>query len=221
MDAARLQAVLNKGYGIAASRIAHDFTLYRPASATSVIAPDNIVATVKASMAAFGANFSFDRPDSHKEHYNNILFDPTQARIGDYLVNASLGTWFIGNLEPIKPPLGIRCDQVVNVLRAGSADACGTPGLVGYGGITAANEVTLLQGWPAALSEVGARGGQGTLNLPLSAGASVVEVMMPAFPGVIIYATDIVTDNLGRRFTIKGAELSVFGWKIMAMEAVA
>lgn len=221
MDAARLQTVINRGYGIAATNIGGTFQHYRPASVSSVIAPANLLGSRYAAMAAHGNDFSFGRPDTHRDHYNNALFDPSGAQRFDYLVNATLGTWFIANLEPIKPPLVVRCDRTITLKRPGSGSPCGTIGLGGYGGVTAGNGTPLMSGWPASLSEAGSRGAKGVADLPMSAGGPMVEIMLPSWAGVILEPADIVEDDIGRRYVLRSAELTVFGWKLIAVGAVA
>ena len=77
-----------------------------------------------------------------------------------------------------------------------------------------------MSGWPGSLSEVGGKA-RSTADLPVDVGAPTAEIMMPNWAGVIITTADVIEDELGRRWTVKGAELSTFGWKIVAVEAVA
>lgn len=220
MNEARLQQVLGKGYAIAAERVGGTFELYRPSAADSVIVPINMIAaSFKAGIANYGGGFKFDKPDTHKDHYNNGLLDTRIAQKFDYLV-ADRGTWFVAQLEPIKPCLLVRCDRIISVLRPGSGVPCGAVGLADYGGTTASSEVALMEGWPAALFDTGGKA-RGLAGLPVDVGAPSVEIMLPSWDGVLVRPSDFVTDDLGRRYTIKGAELTTFGWKIMAVEAVA
>lgn len=220
MNEARLKEVLGKGYAIAAKNVGSTFSLYRPSAIDSVIEPGNIISSAFfAGVAAYGSDFRFDKPDIHKDHYNNGLLDIRVAHKFDYLV-AERGTWFIAQMEPIKPCLLVRCDRTISIGRTGGDVPCGTVGLASYGGATAASELPLMTGWPAALSEVGSKA-RGNAGLPIDVGAPTAEIMMPAWPDVIIQAADTAIDDLGRRYTIKSAELSTFGWKLVAVEAVA
>ncbi len=222
MNEARLQQVLGKGYAIAAARVGSTFELYRPSAFDSVLEPINLIAaSFKCGTAAYGNGFGFEKPDQHRDHYNNLLGDTRIMQKGDYLVSVQYGTWFVADMPSIKPALGVRCDRVLTVKRAGSAGTgCTTVGLSGYSGPVAANEADILIGWPASLMEVGGRA-RGNAGLPIDAGAPSVEIMMPALPDVMIEPADVIACDLGRRYIVKGAELSKFGWKIMAVEAVA
>lgn len=222
MDAARLQTVINKGYRIAAARIGPSFVHYRPATATSVIAPANIVtAALPASFASHNANqFSYDRPDNHRDVLNNGLFDADVVEVGDYLVGEP-GTWYVASKEPIKPPLCVRCNRIVtSVARPGSGAECGTVGIGGYGGATVEGETVIMAGWPASMrTAVGLR--TGFASLPQNYGAQGVEVLMPAYGAIEIRQGDAISDDLGRRFVVRTAEWTHLGWRIGAVEAVA
>lgn len=219
MDAARLQAVLDKGYKVAASRIGPVFTLYRPASATSVIEAGNIVTTMNASMANYGHQFAYGRAENYDDTYYHGLMDRAQAQLFDYLVGEQ-GTYFIAAMEPIKPPLCVRCDRTVTIKRAGGSGAnCEGVGLGSYGGTTAASEEAIMTGWPCSMQLRGG-GAKGLANLPITTGAPSAEIKMPAVDGVLIESGDIVVDDLTRRYVVKSAELSALGWQLTALEAV-
>lgn len=221
MNEARLKEVLGKGNAIASKRIGSSFTLYRPVAADSVITPTNIIADpFYVGIAEHAASFKFGRPYAHNNHYNNGLLDTRVAQRFDYLVSTERGNWFVAGVEPISPCLLVRCDRVVTIKRSASAVPCGAVGVGGYGGVTAGSEIALMQGWPAALYEVGGKA-RSLAGLPIDVGAPTVEIMMPAWPDTIIRPSDSVSDDLGRRFVIKGAELTEFGWKLVAAEAVA
>lgn len=218
MDHARLQTVINKGYRIAASRIGAPFVHYRPASATSVIEPNNIVtAELPASFAQFGSQFSFDRPDSEKDYLNNGLFDADVVAVGDYLVGEP-GAWFVGSKEPIKPPLCVRCNRTISIAQLGGGN-CHTVGLGTYSGASVENENVVLSGWPVSMKEAsGLRASYA--GLPFNVGAQGVQVLMPSF-GVEIEPGMSMSDDLGRRFLIKSAEQTHVGWRFVAVEASA
>lgn len=216
MDGARLQTVIHKGYRIAARNIGRPFTLYRPSSATSVIAVGNIVAVdVLASFASYGNQFQFGRPDAHEDFKNNGLFDADLVMVRDYLVGP-VGTWFVASKEPIKPPLCVRCDRTVSVYRLGGD--CGGLGLGSYGGATQDSEAPIMTGWPAAVQMQGKTPSQG--DLPASQGGATFAVYLPEWPGVVLKASDIIRDDLGNRYAIQAVELGELGWQIRAAQMV-
>jgi len=44
-------------------------------------------------------------------------------------------------------------------------------------------------------------------------------ILMPAWPGVILRTSDIILDELGRKYVVSSAELTDMGWRCTAMQA--
>ena len=55
----------------------------------------------------------------------------------------------------------------------------------------------------------------------MDVGAGSYDVLVPAIPGVLPRPSDIVTDDLGRRFLVDTCEVSALGYRIRVYEAVA
>ena len=144
------------------------------------------------------------------------LFDGALTKPGDYLTNASDGTFFIAAQQQALPILLVQCNRTINVLRPQQQAGVGA---LGYGGDTAANETTLMTAWPASVLQ-GTKGEKGDAILPGDVRSPWWAILLPAYPGVTLRAADIITDELSRRYVISSAELSDLGWRITAMQAV-
>lgn len=195
------QARINRGYGIAAARLGAPYGQYR---ATGPMYPMNH------GIGAMFADFDVDPLFGHKApakygipvYYG--LFDATNVLVGDYLVGP-MGTFFVGNMEPDKPTLCVRCNRTLTFMR---------PAPSGYSGDTATQETILMAGWPASLLQK-SRGDRSGEHLPGDTRIPWYELLVPVFPGVELAEADRATDETGRLYTIGTAELSALGWRLM------
>lgn len=211
MNSATLQQKIYQGYGKAALRIGPSFNLFRPASATSPFASGPLT-TLNASFNA--EDMTYSRPNKYGKPTWFCLVDGTQTQVGDYLSNASQ-TFFIAAMQPTLPILAVDCNRTINVTRPQQQTGVGA---VGYGGDTDANETALMTGWPASVLQ-GTKGEKNEVNLPGDVRNPWWQMLMPAFPGVVLQSADIVTDDIGRRYIISSAELTDLGWRCTMMSA--
>jgi hypothetical protein len=77
-----------------------------------------------------------------------------------------------------------------------------------------------MAGWPASILR-GGRGEGGMAKLPDDLKASGWDILMPAWAGLELVTSDIVADDLGRRFGIEAAELTPLGWRLTALQLEA
>jgi len=211
MDYAKLQARINKGYGLAAKRIGPPNTVYRATAATAAMGE-----TVTVLSASFNAeDMTYSRPNKYGKPTWYGVFDGTLVHVGDYLVGEQ-GTFFVAQMQLTLPILLVQCNRTINFLRAPAASGVGA---LGYGGITADNEHALMSGWPASVLQ-GTKGEKGDAILPGDTKTPWWNILVPAYPGVVLRSSDIVTDDLDRRYTISSAELTDAGWRLTAMQAV-
>jgi hypothetical protein len=219
MDAATLQSRIYSGYSKAALRVGYLFTHYRPSSASTPIASGNSLGTLNAAFTvASSSAYTFAKAGAHKDVLWNGLFDGSQTQVGDYLSDPVHGTYFVAAQQDQTPILTVRCSHVISVVRVAA------PVVVGvnpYGGTTAATEVPLLTGWPAALT-LDARGRVSEVGLPLDLPSAFFVLLMPAYGAVRPEHGDIVTDdnNPDRRYTIAGSELTALGWRMILQQAI-
>jgi hypothetical protein len=211
MDAAKLQKKVYAGYAKAALRIGPAYNLYRPTTAISPLtnAP---VTTLNASFNA--EDMTYGRPNKYGKPTWYCLVDGSQVLVGDYLIS-SAQTFFIAAMQPILPILAVDCNRTINVLRPQQQTGLGA---VGYGGDIDANETPLMTGWPASVLQ-GTKGEKNEVNLPGDVRNPWWQILMPAFPGVVLQSADIITDDIGRRYIVSSAELTDLGWRMTAMSA--
>lgn len=208
MDAAKLQSKIYSGYAKASFRIGRECTVYRAGSALgSVISSGNVLGTTYASFNA--QDMSYGKPNIYGKALWYGLFDATNYDVGDYLVDTEDGTFFIAAKQLALPILMVQCNRTVTISRS---PVIGQTGSAGYGG----GDETPIQGPLPASILYGERG----LGLPIESDARnpMTTILFPSYPGVVINVSDILTDDLSRRFMIQAAELTDLGWRIQGEE---
>lgn len=213
MDGTLLQAKINGGFGKAAQRIGLPFDVFRPNGTATPLAPGNKVATLPAAFAVHSImNFSFGKPSDFETGLFHGLFDASAVRAGDYLSGRGR-TFFVAALDPIVPPLCVSCERTLTVTRAAAKGI----GEQGYGGSTRASDVPILTGWPGSL--LAARIMRETDMLPGDAGHGTFDVLLPITAGAEIRSSDVIIDDMSRRYVVQSAQATAQGWKIVAKQA--
>lgn len=210
MDGATLQQKIYKGYGQAAKRIGFDYQQFRATSANNPL----LTTALQTLPASFTTNFSYSAPNKYGQATWLGLFDATLCAPGDILVGHG-GTFFIAAMQDTLPIYCVQMNRTVSVLRV-SMDA--GVGLGGYGGDTPATEVPLMTGWPASVLQ-GTKGEANPANLPGDVRTPWWAILMPAWPSIVLRTSDIILDELGRKYVISSAELTDMGWRMTAMQA--
>lgn len=214
MDGATIQQRIYAGRGKAALRIGLDCRQYRPLTAAAPLG--NLVATIKAAFNAGDSTYRAPNLPGDPIWYGD--FDARTTRVGDYLVRVSDGSiWFIAGQQQLLPIICVDCNRSVRVTRQIAVTAVGA---VGYGGMMSSTEVDVLGApgslWPAAILFGGRK--EAAANLPAGTKNAGWKFMLPPSVPVTLMAGDILTDDLGRRYVIDGAELSDTGWRLMGNE---
>ena len=219
MDGATLQNRIWKGYAKAALRIGLKYQVIRPVGTATPLTSGNLVMSLYASFTPHSAaQFSFGKPSDYKDTMYHGLFDATSTQVGDYLTGQQ-GRFFVASLDPLMPTLCVQCNRTLTIKRAGSVSSPGISGT--YSGDTASTEVVLAAGFPGSVV-MRARGlSSSGSTLPMDIGSGSYEVLLPAIPGVLPRPSDIVIDDLGRRFLVNTCEVSALGWRMHTYEAVA
>ncbi|MEB0133578.1 hypothetical protein, partial [Pseudomonas sp. CCI2.4] len=158
-------------------------------------------------------NFSYSAPNKYGQAAWLGLFDATLCAPGDYLVGEG-GTFFIAAMQSTLPIYVVQTNRTVSVLRVGMDSGVG---LGGYGGDTPATEAPLMTGWPASVLQ-GTKGEANPANLPGDIRTPWWAILMPAWPGIVLRTSDIILDELGRKYVISSAELTDMGWRMTAMQ---
>ena len=206
MDAATLQGKIYDGYSKAAERIGLATSIFRPASATTPLA--SLIGT---TFASFTQNLEYSKFNKYGNSTWTALHDGSLTTPGDYMINSE-GTWFIGAQQLTLPILAVQCNRVISVLRPTQPTGVGA---VGYGGDIVGTEAVLMQGWPASVLQ-GSKGEKNPAGIPGDERLPWWELLFPSFPGVILNTSDVITDDLGRRYIISSPELTDLGWRIVA-----
>ena len=208
MDQAALQDRVSRGMGSAARIFGAPYDLFRPRGAVRPMASENRV--LRLPVALDGGDPGYRRPHGYERAWRGT-FDSACTRVGDYLQGAR-GVLFLAALPPLLRPLCVLTNAVVDVLRPTGA---GSVGLNDYGGVSEAGLQEVLVAWPAqVLAEAGARPG----GLPADGGQPGWAVLLPPTP-VAIHGSDILRDGAGRRYLVRTAELSEFGWRLAVRQA--
>ncbi len=213
MNGAQIQQKLYAGYAKAARVIGTTYQHYRPTSATNPISNATQMASLSVSLNADDPTYA--RPNVYGKATWYAIMDGSQMQVGDYIVGIE-GTLFVAALQQLLPIFMVDCNRTITVLRPGMDSGVGE---IGYGGDTAANEVALMTAWPASLLQ-GTKGEKNDVNLPGDVRTPWWLVLLPAWPGVTLRTSDIITDDIGRRYVISSAELTDLGWRCTAMQAM-
>lgn len=211
MDGTKLQTKIYKGYGQAAKRIGFDYQQFRATSASNPLTST----ALQTLPASFTTNFNYSAPNKYGQATWLGLFDARTFQPGDFLVGRQ-GTFFIAAMQDTLPIYCVQTNRVVSVLRV-SQDA--PVGLGSWAGDKrATTEVTIMQGWPASIIQ-GTKGETNEAKLPGDVKTPWWAILMPAWSGVELRTSDIIRDDLDRKYVISSAELTDMGWRITAMQA--
>ncbi len=211
MDGATLQQKIYAGYARGAAKIGLPYQLFRASTALSPLAgPPR--ATLQAAFSA--EDYRFAKPAGYGQASWWGLFDGAQTLVGDILVGPK--TFFIAAQQALAPLLVIEAPRLVDLTRPFRESGVGYQ--AAYGGTTPQQESLIARQWPASIL-AGARGGPASAGLPDDLHDPGWAILLPAPPGVTIRTSDILKDDLGRRFDIASAELTPLGWRLAAIEA--
>lgn len=219
MDVVKLQSKVWAGYAKAAKRLGHAFTVYRPTGPGNPLDPGNMI--VPALPATFTSastqDFNFNRSNDREVPDYHCMADMTGLAASDIFVHPDWGTYFITALDPLLPPRAIRATHLVSVTRPAPQGGFGAQP---YGGSLPSTETPVMTGgWPAAVLTVKARGEGSEVNLPGDVRTPGYTIYMPSLEGTVIRSSDIIVDNMARRFIVSSAELTDQGWNFVTRQA--
>jgi len=220
MDALKLQDKIYSGYAKAALRLGLDNVQYRPAGSGNPLAVAG--APVKASFNA--EDMQYGRANKYGAAVWWGLFDGRLTQTGDYL-DGPQGTFFVASQQLHLPIQLVQCNRRVKLSRAAVQSGVGA---VGYGGPCGTSGDTVLlgdagdpaaTGWPASILLFGQRE-RNLSGLPGAVQQLGWRILLPASvpASVVIQASDILIDDMGRRYAVQGAELTDMGWRITSTE---
>ncbi len=217
MDQTQLAGLIGHGLATAARSIGAVCQAYRPAGTNGPITPATLYGSLPAAFNVLDPKFV--RTPGYGAATRYGVFDTTTTQTGDYLIGPT-GTHFIALQDPILPPLCVLCNRTIAIARPA---APGLAGANGYGGVLAATSAALLVGWPASLLEGGgamAGGEKPPLPADPRLGGSTL-LLPPSVGALVLHPADVLTDDLGRTYTIAQSELSALGWRLSLKQAVS
>lgn len=213
MDAAKLRSKVYIGYGKAAKRIGYSAQQYRALSAFEPLQTKPL----QTLPASFTTNFNYSAPNKYGQATWIGVFDAREFTLGDFLVSPQDGTFFVAAMQTSLPVFCVQTNRTISVLRTAQQEGSG--GVQGYGGGTAENEIAIMSGWPASILQ-GTKGEKSPVNLPADAKTPWYAILFPGYGDIVLRTSDIITDDIGRRYVVSSAELSDMGWRITAMQAL-
>ncbi|MDE2354163.1 MAG: hypothetical protein KGL17_03980 [Betaproteobacteria bacterium] len=215
MDGATIQQRIYAGRAKAAARIGLACAQYRPLSAAAPLG--NLIGTVLAAFNSGDSNYRAPNLPGDPIWYADL--DGRLTQPGDYLVRALDGqTWFIAGQQQLLPIIAVNCNRSLMVSRDVRTP---TVGAVGYSGLAPATLTPVLGApgklWPASVLAGPKK--ESSSGLPAGVKNANWKVMLPPSVPVTIYPGDILTDDLGQRYSVEAAEQTDTGWRITAFEA--
>jgi hypothetical protein len=208
MDGTALQDKISKGMGVAARKLGTQFIVYRPRGPTDPLAARNRVIKFSASFNAEDERFrsvsGFGRPIWWG------VFDASYTQAGDYLVGES-GTYFICAQRPLLPVQCVLTNHVVRILRPA------TPANGSYSGFSVTTATQIIDGFPASLTEEGARVADAGIRAQTLGGWSLLLPAVPASPQV----GDVVIDDASASYVVGASEQSALGWRLAVRQIAA
>jgi len=205
-----IQDHLARGLGVAARAVGTLTNAFRAASSEDPLALRNRFLCLP---AVFHVGKGFDHPNQYGAPLWQGIFDSAYTRPGDYLVQDA-GTWFVASQPRLLPVLCVQANRMVSFFRPTGPDVVGVNP---YVGVQRATLRPLLTNWPASM--LGTRVVHTPpANLPSDGPLASWIVLLPAFSGVVLRATDRIEDDLGRAGLIANAELTDLGWRLAVRE---
>jgi hypothetical protein len=214
MKEAIIQDRIHRGLGVAARVLGSANYAFRPRGIANPIAIGNRYLTLAAAFNPQDDRFR------HAGGYSQALwhgiFDAAYTKPGDYLVGPA-GTYFIVAQQQLLPVLCVVTNRTVTLSRpmAQLAD-----GVNPYGGVQRATAQPILIGWPGNLLDAGS--GRGDLvGLPGDAMNAMAKLLLPPLPDAAMAprVADLMTDDLGRNWTVGAAEQGLLGWRLSLKQA--
>ena len=235
MNAEQINSKIYTGRGKAALRLGKDHDVWRPVLAGNPFT--NQVATLKCAFNSGDNKYGMPNMPGDPIWFGD--FDANLTQVGDYLVQCDdkCSIKYVGAMQPLLPIIVVECNRSIKLSRPLSNTGKSDPsqvGAVAYSGVcdsvgestdvfgTSPATGTGLSGnfigWPCSIIE-GKGGSRLQHQLPTSALSMYGwAIMLPASIPAIINAGDRLLDDLGRTYSVNGAELTDMGWRIAATE---
>jgi len=185
---------------------------YRPCGPSDPLSPTNRFIRLHAAFSTPRGGFSRANPYGSALWYGH--FDGKYTRPGDYLRQRDR-LFFVAAQQDLLPILCVETNRWLTISRPSTVPGPGGPA---YGGLTASTTIPLLTNWPASV--IGAAGaGHPDAGLPTDGTVPYWTALLPAWEGVVLSPSDLVSDDLGRNAVISASELTALGWRLTLKQA--
>lgn len=209
VDDSLIQSRVDRGYAKAASVLGPSYQQYRATGANNPLATPmgslNVWATTDAALRG-NAPMQFGKPQWF------AALERDNVQLGDYLVGEQ-GVFFVSCLDYPAPVGLVYCNRTISIARALDALPQGAS-LQRFGTATQTAQ-PFMSGWGASVLQLssGSKMGSTGMNLPSDAKLPGIAILLPTTTPMIQF-NDLVTDDLGQRYTLASAELSTLGWRL-------
>lgn len=212
MDRLTAQSRIMNGLTKIAKKLGAEFEWFRPDTPFDPLADRNFMGPTRAYFDPKPSLSGFDAAKAGGAIWYGAIGE-TGVLPGDILKGVT-GTYAIGMMQDFRPPESILCNAVVSIYRPSAAIV--DPDDY-YGGNTANGGLgqLLARDWPCSILE-GSKGGRATLNLPNDAPEAGFDIRMPAIPGVVLQASDVIYDHQRHvRYQISSPEHTAHGYRLL------
>jgi len=191
-----IQSKVNFGYAKAASILGVANNWYRPNGITAPIVSGNLRGTPNV-LYDTNADMQQTKPsDAAKPQDWYGAFDRTGMLAGDYLVDPTLGTFFICSMELFRAVRVVRCNATFSAERP----APHPPGTGFYLGDVSGQGTVLFTSWPGGIT-AGPKGEKSAANLPGDSRSPWYRGFLPLSAPTVQFG-DVLTDAQSRRMVV-------------------
>ncbi len=209
INQARLNALIARGLGEAASRLGASYQQFRPTTPINPL----LAAPIGTLQAVIDPNpaLTLVESDDRRDVEGTLIGNFSALQSGDYLVGSN--TYFVSHLEPLRPATCILCNHTLSVLEA---PGTGAAGINPYGGVPLSEDVVVASGWPASILAKSHSEGD-PARLPSDVKTAYVQVLLPASIGVVFTFGLRLQDELKQNYIVSSADATAGGWRLVAV----
>ena len=205
-----IKNVIYQGYGITSNIIGESYEIFRSPTPLNPLAPANYILTQTAS---YNVSWDYEKANRYGNAVFQTLTDGRYCAVGDYFF-FNIEIYFLIARQWMLPLLSVQCNKIIKIERASTDNA---PDSDVYSGYNSTPPLILAESLPASIlfSNKGIRNEQ---KLPTDTYLGFWTILIPDLGGVVYKNRDIIQDATNFRYVVDTAELTVYGWRIMAQQ---